>query len=392
MPQPSSSSHRPPSLLISTSQPASPLSSSEQHHSPSKSPFRYVQLQQFQEKLPSELETSRPSTPVDHPLSPSRVRPSPPIFPPQPSRHDTLLHYPTPRHALRQVPTFMPQYRSHPQPFHIPDRLKPWLGIGSWVITSIGFLLAIAFWKKEVFTGLDQLSHYLQSLGDTGYAILFCLIFITTIPPFPLYSTLIILSGYTFGTWIGAIISYAAALSGAVVVFLVSRRYLRDTMSRLLSHTASLKRVVRAIEKRPKLLLLIRIAPYPYNLMNVLLAASHTLTFSTYFWCTALSLVKVVIHTSVGSGIHNFAGYHRVVVPEGGGDSGGQAEEKENGLGKAWTVIGIALCVAILVYLSYVARKAVDEELEDEGVARAEEGRGYLSLEAEMREVPVAGR
>lgn len=281
-------------------------------------------------------------------------------------------------------------YRSRPQAFHIPDRLKPWLGIGSWVITSIGFLLAIAFWKKEVFTGLDQLSRYLQSLGATGYATLFCLIFITTIPPFPLYSTLIILSGYTFGTWIGAIISYTAALSGAVVVFLVSRWYLRDTMAYLLSHTASLKRIVRAIEKRPKLLLLIRVAPYPYNLMNVLLAASHTLTFSTYFWCTALSLVKVVIHTSVGSGIHSFAGYYRV-VPE-GKDQGGEADEKENGLGKAWTVIGILLCVAILVYLSYVARKAVDEELEDEGVARTEEGRGHLSLEAEMREVPVAGR
>jgi len=148
-------------------------------------------------------------------------------------------------------------------------------------------------------------------------------------------------------------------------------------MARLLSHTASLKRVVRAIEKRPRLLLLIRVAPYPYNLMNVLLAASHTLSFSTYFWCTALSLCKVVIHTSIGSGIHNFAGHHL---------SGETAEEDGDHLRKTWTVVGIALCIGILVYLSIVARRAVDEELEEEnGLCAEEEGR--LTLEAEMREV-----
>jgi hypothetical protein len=31
-----------------------------------------------------------------------------------------------------------------------------------------------------------------------------------------------------------------------------------------------------------------------------------------------------------------------------------------------WTIIGVALCIAIFIYLSYVARKAVDEELDDE--------------------------
>ena len=35
-------------------------------------------------------------------------------------------------------------------------------------------------------------------------------------------------------------------------------------------------------------------------------------------------------------------------------------------LGHYATVAGIALCVAIFVYLSYVARRAVDDELEDE--------------------------
>ena len=62
-----------------------------------------------------------------------------------------------------------------------------------------------------------------------------------------------------------------------------------------------------------------------------------------------------------------------------------QEDQHASGLGRAWTVIGILLCFAILVYLSFVARRAVDDELgEDEGVARAEMGRGGL---AEMSQV-----
>jgi uncharacterized membrane protein YdjX (TVP38/TMEM64 family) len=151
-------------------------------------------------------------------------------------------------------------------------------------------------------------------------------------------------------------------------------------MARLLSHTASLKRVVRAIESRPKLLLLIRIAPYPYNLMNVLLASSRTLSFSTYFACTALSLVKVLVHTSIGSGIHSFAGYHA-------GDGPPGEQQPRSGLARLWTAAGILLCLAIFVYLACVARRAVDEELEHEALARPEEGEGEGAPLAEMREL-----
>lgn len=41
--------------------------------------------------------------------------------------------------------------------------------------------------------------------------------------------------------------------------------------------------------------------------MNVLLASSSTLSFSCYFWCTALALPKLLIHCSVGTTIRSFA-------------------------------------------------------------------------------------
>lgn len=252
---------------------------------------------------------------------------------------------------------------------------------------------------------LDELSRWLKADEYVGYAAIFMLIFLTTFresphlrfddliclprgcpAPVPLYSTLVVLSGYTFGTWTGLVISYAASLAGALTVFLLSRAFFRECISRWLSCTLTIKRVVRAIEKRPKLLFLIRLAPYPYNVMNCLLAASPTLTLRTYTVCTALSLFKLIIHTSIGASIRSFAQYH-VVKP-------GQADvpAEENMLGHYSTVVGIALCVAIFVYLSYVARRAVDDELEDDPYSArdSEETASFLAhQEGEMEEVPT---
>jgi hypothetical protein len=109
--------------------------------------------------------------------------------------------------------------------------------------------------------------------------------------------------------------------------------------------------------------------------MNCLLAASPTLTLKTYTLCTALSLFKVIIHTSLGASIHSFKDYH--VVP----DEDGRHEEETsaNTVARLWTVIGIGLCVIIFIYISIIAHRAVDEELEDEESASREERTAFLS-------------
>jgi uncharacterized membrane protein YdjX (TVP38/TMEM64 family) len=197
----------------------------------------------------------------------------------------------------------------------------------------------------------------------------------TIIAPLPLYSTLIILSGYTFGPWTGAIISYFAALTGALVVFIVSRALIRESIEQWLTSCASIKRVIRAIDKRPKLLFLIRLAPYPYNVMNCLLAASPTLTLHTYTVCTALSLFKVIIHTSLGASIHSFRDYHNQP------DSSDEKETTSGIMARIWTIVGIILCVLILIYLSIIARRAVDDELDNIPVTSRDhdESRAFLS-------------
>ncbi len=139
--------------------------------------------------------------------------------------------------------------------------------------------------------------------------------------------------------------------------------------------------------------MLILFFSYPYNVMNCLLAASPTLSLRTYTICTALSLFKVIIHSSLGASIHSFKDYH--MVPEGDSSESYAEETRADTVARLWTIIGIIMSVAILGYISYIARVAVDEELErdgdeDETVAfLSPRGAGDLELGDNIAEDPV---
>lgn len=261
-----------------------------------------------------------------------------------------------------------------------PEWLGAYIPLLIWLGVSVSSTVIVLIFHTQVFRALDQLSRTLQSLGLMGRMVLGSLIFLTTFPPLPLYSTLIVLCGFSFGLWQGFVISYIAALSGAIVVYLLSKSLLRGWMTNLLEKSGGLKKVVRAIEKRPKLLFLIRLAPYPYNLMNTLLASSPTLTFKTYVTCTALALPKLLVHCGLGTSIKNFAAYHGAADgPEVGGNSTTNATDPgvpgatppstsshtAETVKKAAGLIGVGLCIGIFLYLFSVARRAVDEELDD---------------------------
>ncbi|KAF5363585.1 hypothetical protein D9756_000546 [Leucocoprinus leucothites] len=254
------------------------------------------------------------------------------------------------------VRSFSNSSYTRPRGLRILNLIKSWMPLILYALTSLGFVVAITLYKTELFELLDDLSFWLRS-DEYGQAALFFLIFLTTIPPFPLYSTLIILSGYTFGPWTGAVISYFAALTGALFVFMISRSLLRNSIT------------------TPKVALSNSSRSIPYNVMNCLLAASPSLTLHTYTVCTALSLFKVIIHTSLGASIHSFRDYH---VQASRKDT--EEDQSADTVARMWTGAGILLCILILVYLSIVARRAVDDELDDDDDREdSEERMAFLS-------------
>ncbi|KAF8341987.1 uncharacterized protein EI90DRAFT_2904003 [Cantharellus anzutake] len=244
----------------------------------------------------------------------------------------------------------------------VPEWLKPWLPMCSWFATTIGFFIAIAFWRKEVFQGLDDLASYLKEEGYYGHMIMFFLILLTTFPPLPLYSTFMMLSGYTYGSLTGFYISYTSSLVGATIVFLIFR-YVVPVRWTMRMMPASLKRVVRVIEERWVVFLLVRVAPYPFNVVNAVLGSGSGMELRVYLGVTGVSLLKVLVHTSIGSGIRSFRDYHSSSSSEGG--------SREWTWKEIWGLFGILLCVGLFVYLGIVARRAVDE-LEAEVQSRSQ--------------------
>ncbi|KAF7352930.1 hypothetical protein MVEN_01260300 [Mycena venus] len=366
--------------LLSLVSPARPVSTSPTQHTPSQSPFRYVHFPEMTEKARGDdIALQRTPSSSRYPLSPQR--------PPHSSAPSSPAH--------RNSRPLSPPY-SRPRGLRIANLLRPWIPLIVYALSSLILVVAIAFFKTEVFTFLDDLSVWLRADEHFGYAVLFILIFITTFPPPSSPRPDVFHANHPIWIHIRPLgrrdtLSYFAALSGALTVFLISRTLLRDSITRWLESACTIKRVVRAVEKRPKLLFLVRLAPYPYNVMNCLLAASPTLTLKTYTLCTAASLFKVIVHTSLGASIHSFKNYN-TAVPE------GDAPEEAGGadaVARMWTIAGVGLCVAIFVYISYVARRAVDEELGDDADctdANSEERAGFLANNADAETGTLSAR
>lgn len=85
--------------------------------------------------------------------------------------------------------------------------------------------------------------------------------------------------------------------------------------------------------------------------MNVLLASSSTLSFSCYFWCTALALPKLIIHCSVGTTIRSFAESAKTRLDDGSGSAADtndeelQRELSGQRMKATAGLVGILLCV-----------------------------------------------
>jgi hypothetical protein len=138
--------------------------------------------------------SSRPLT-----ISPTWARPSldgtPSLYAP-PRTSLSAPSYPQPMLVPRPLPS-TPRY-TRPRGLRIMNLIKPLIPIILYGMTSIGFVIAIAFWKSQVFhgmsssfmctgsnpyslAGLDDLSHWIKEESPLGYVILFTMIVITTI-------------------------------------------------------------------------------------------------------------------------------------------------------------------------------------------------------------------
>lgn len=174
------------------------------------------------------------------------------------------------------------------------------------------------------------------------------LIFIASFPPVPGYGTLSVLCGFIYGFPTGFVPPFIGGVLGSSVCFLLSRRYGRNYTRKLLKHYTYISAALKVIEiKGLKLILLIRLAPYPWTIMNFVLGATR-ISYFKYIVATALSLIKILFHVYIGSSLKTFTGKSSVS-----------------------TLKIILICAAILtgagvtIYLYLLCKNIISESLED---------------------------
>ncbi|KAI8832690.1 snare associated Golgi protein-domain-containing protein [Chytridium lagenaria] len=232
-----------------------------------------------------------------------------------------------------------------------------------WAIAAVTGVLGVLLWafKDKIIPPLMAFCASVRGMGAGGAMIMGLIVFATCFPPMIGYGTSLVLCGFIFGFPGGFLPAYLGAVAGGVLCFVASRKFLGSHYrSMLLERYPKLKVVEDAIEKGGlKLLILIRLAPYPFGIMNVIFSTT-TISLPRYAAATSVAAFKNLIHVYIGSTLQTLADI-------GGGGGGKDPKDGDNGpkpatiLEISFMVGGLIAAVGGFVYLSVLLKRAIRE-------------------------------
>jgi len=127
-----------------------------------------------------------------------------------------------------------------------------------------------------------------------------------------------------------------------------------------------------------QLLFLIRLAPYPYNVFNTLLSATH-LSLKTFVGATALSLFKLMIHVWIGSKLSSFSAYYTF---KGNKDvSITPINHQQEVLKVIMMIIGFGIGIGVIIFVWISAKKTIKEFEQEQGTSLNSDDDGSIDEE-----------
>jgi len=171
----------------------------------------------------------------------------------------------------------------------------------------------------------------------------------TAFPPVPAYGIITVFCGVVYG-WYGFIPFFVGALLGADLTFLFFRKVSQGYAHRIMIENPKIAAVVWAVERRGfQLLFLIRLAPYPFSLMNAILASSKV-PFWQFNLATMFTLPKMLVNIGLGAHLRDFAEFFQHPTLQG------------------WLMFGFfsGLAAFVFVYVGWIGMKEI-RQLEKEG-------------------------
>lgn len=172
-------------------------------------------------------------------------------------------------------------------------------------------------------------------------------------------------SGYLYGTFLGTLIVSPASVLGATISFLLARFFAREWVSKRIRQHPRFAAIDRTVGKHGfKVVLLARLTPVflPFAVLNYALGLTRV-RLRDYVLASWLGMLPATLrNVYVGSMIHDLAQLLRGELPSAGN----------------WERLvfwgGLAATLILAVFISRIARQALQEELEpDMATARCGE-------------------
>ncbi|QKQ75894.1 TVP38/TMEM64 family protein [Nostoc sp. TCL240-02] len=200
-------------------------------------------------------------------------------------------------------------------------------------------------------TILRDALQWIDRLGTVG-AIAFIALYITATVAFFPGSILTLGAGVIFGAVWGSLYVFIGATLGATAAFLVGRYLARNWVAGKIADNKKFAAIDQAVGREGlKIVLLTRLSPiFPFNLLNYAFGITGV-SLKDYFIGSVGMIPGTIMYVYIGSLAGNLAAI------------GTETQPTNPNLQWAIRILGLIATVAVTVYITRIARKALEEEL-----------------------------
>ncbi|MBW4689661.1 MAG: TVP38/TMEM64 family protein [Komarekiella atlantica HA4396-MV6] len=228
------------------------------------------------------------------------------------------------------------------------------LAVGLAFLCNTDFALAEKSINTHSFNPQAILRNSLQwinSIGAVGALAFIALYIIATVAFLP-GSILTLGAGVIFGVVWGSLYVFVGATLGATAAFLVGRYLARGWVARKIANNKKFAAIDQAVGKAGlKIVLLTRLSPiFPFNLLNYAFGITGV-SLQDYFIGSLGMIPGTIMYVYIGSLAGNLAMI------------GTEAQSTNPTLQWAIRLIGFIATVAVTIYVTRIARKALEEEV-----------------------------
>lgn len=197
---------------------------------------------------------------------------------------------------------------------------------------------------------LQNSLQWIASLGASG-AIAFIVIYIVATVAFFPGAILTLGAGVLFGVIWGSIYVFIGATIGATSAFLVGRYLARNWVTAKIADQPNFQAIDRAVAQAGlRIVLLTRLSPvFPFNLLNYAFGVTGV-SLKDYVIGSLGMIPGTIMYVYVGSLAGNLA-----LI----------GTQQPNNLPIQWAmrIIGLVATIGVTVYITYIAKKALDQEI-----------------------------